>query len=139
MKTNKFNIAIKLSMLALAAIAVFTSCSKDETEPEDPKATEIANLEAQKSTLTPKVRKSIADAKVGIEGYIILKYNYHANIDGAPKNLLDSAYIFRKVADDGWIEYGKPLPINEQEMTTMYNTCGDFIDVNIELQQLYSR
>ena len=126
MKATKFNIATKLTMLALATMSVFTSCSKDETEPELPP---VDTTEQQIAKLTREVRTAFVDAKTkphsissAFDASMIIEA--YELLGDMPKNIVDSARVAIPTTE---FFLNKSNGINTESLTNLKLKATEFI------------
>jgi len=95
-KFNNTKLLKKIALLSLAAMPVFTSCEKDETEPELPP---IDTTEQQIAKLTREVRTAFVDAKTKpnkissmFDGVFLAESHKLLNNE-MPTNIVDSSRV----------------------------------------------
>ena len=94
-KFNNTKLLKKIAMLSLAAMPVFTSCEKDETEPELPP---VDTTEQQIAKLTREVRTAFVDAKtkpgdISRAFDIGFRAESYKLLNGMPQNIVDSCHV----------------------------------------------
>ncbi len=152
MKKIKMPYALRKAILlpVIGGLTLGASCKKEpEPTPQpDPVKDRIEVLTGLEKVQATDVRNAVEPAKTveaDISTFFGIQYTNAVTelnkpetklLDGDPKNILDSAYVFRQLVFTSKKSLGDPLPVNNTTMTALHDKSGLYIVTKLELDSL---